>query len=121
MPRRRGIIFCMPQKPETTFSNRIRPHLKALPNTYFVKVQQVAISGTPDFLMCVHGLFVALELKRDGKAPVSKLQRYELDRIQKARGYALVVYPENWKKVWEFLLKLSAGENVDEVQLCGLA
>ena len=82
------------------------PYLKGLPDTWVVKIQQVAIRGTPDILMCVAGHFVALELKTDiGR--IDKLQVYTLEAINNAKGYALVVAPSNWQKTYEFLQELS--------------
>lgn len=90
----------MAKKPETLFKERIRPRLKALPNSWWEKIQQVTIRGTPDILGCVSGVFVALELKMDEKAPIEPLQIHKLKRIEKAGGIALVVYPENWDEVY---------------------
>lgn len=90
----------MPQKPETRFKNRIRPLLEALPGTWFVKVQQQTLAGTPDFLLCVGGLFIALELKSDRSARVTPLQRYNLEKIERAGGKSFVAYPENWGDIY---------------------
>lgn len=97
----------MAKKPETVFKDRIRPHLEALPNSWWVKIQQVSIRGTPDFLGCINGQFVALELKKDAKAPIDKLQLYNLEKIDFAGGTAVVVFPENWDEVYEDLKKIS--------------
>lgn len=101
----------MAKKPETVFKDRIRPHLNALPNSWFVKVQQRGIRGTPDLLGCVNGLFVALELKESHRARIDALQIYTLEMIRKCGGNALVVCPENWEEVHE-LLKILAQRSV---------
>ena len=103
----------MAEKPETTFKRRIRPQLEALPKTWVVKVQQVATVGTPDFLLCVNGRFVALELKAHEKAKIAKIQSYVLERISHSAGIALVVFPENWQSVFGFLKGLANGEKND--------
>jgi len=96
----------MAQKPETVFKQRIMPFLKRLPKTWVVKVQQVSIRGTPDILMCVNGVFVALELKTIvGK--VDQLQQYTIDKINRCGGYAFIVDPSNWERIHEFLKYLS--------------
>jgi hypothetical protein len=97
----------MAQKPETIFKNRIRPHLNALPNSWWVKIQQVALRGIPDFLGCINGQFIALELKKDPKAPIGKMQIYILSQIEKVGGYCRVLYPENWEVIFEELKKMS--------------
>lgn len=70
----------------------------------------MAISGTPDLLLCVNGTFVALELKKDAKSKPTELQKHNLNRIIQAGGLAFVVYPENWQDVFN-TLKLLSGEN----------
>lgn len=99
----------MAQKPETLFKNRIKPQLESLASTWFVKVQQVAMRGTPDFLLCINGRFVAIELKASAKDKASKLQEWTLDQISKAGGIALIACPENWAEVKELLINLSKG------------
>lgn len=44
-------------------------------------------SGRPDVFACVRGRFVAIETKREGEQP-TKLQRYELNKIQNSEGIA---------------------------------
>lgn len=95
------------KKPETKFKERIRPKLAELPNTWFVKIQQQALRGTPDFLMCVHGVFVAMELKKDEDEEPSELQKYTLAQIRKAKGLALVVHPKNFDEIYEDLMSLA--------------
>lgn len=62
-------------------------------------IQQQALRGNPDLLLCVNGQFMALELKSSEKAKVSELQNYYLDRVSEAGGISWVVYPENWEAV----------------------
>ena len=102
----------MARKPETVFRARIRPSLEELPNTVLFGIQQVAIRGTPDFLLCIGGVFVALELKRDAKANVTALQKYNIDRIKKAGGIAFVTWPENWHNVYSILKQLAEKKHV---------
>lgn len=104
----------MAQKPETLFSNRIRPILEALPDTVVLRIQQVAIRGTPDFILCVRGLFVALELKASERQRPDPLQRHTIGRIQKkGHGIALVVHPQNWPEVLDYLQRLAKGKDDD--------
>jgi hypothetical protein len=50
---------------------------------------------------------VALELKRSSKAPATELQKYNVDRINKAGGYATLVYPENLEEVMTHLEEIA--------------
>ena len=104
------------QKPETRFKERVKKHLRKLPETWLVKIQQVVILGTPDILCCCRGQFVALELKRDKKAEISAMQILELKRIEKAGGISLVTYPENWEDCLEYLRLLAEKGTIKNVK-----
>lgn len=61
-------------------------------------------------MCCVNSYFVAMELKKSGEKP-RPLQQYKLDRIKnKGKGIALVVDPDNWEEVKQFITALSKGE-----------
>jgi hypothetical protein len=92
---------------ETEFKNKARADLKTLPNTWFVKTQEVATRGVPDFLVCCAGRFVAIELKRSQEARIDPLQLYVLSEIDKAGGLAFVANPDNWQYIFETLRSLS--------------
>lgn len=100
----------MARKPETNFRiNTVYPALKNLPNTYFMTIQQVAITGDPDTILCINGRFVALELKSDEESTIRPLQTYKLDQMIKAHGLAFRVDRSNWKEVHAELQKLAQG------------
>ena len=107
----------MAKKPETVFLERIRPKLRQLANTWFVKIQQRTIRGTPDLIMCVNGQFVALEFKKSVKEQADMLQAHTIEMINLAGGIALVVSPENWEKVLEALTTLSKGNYLDRTKI----
>lgn len=92
---------------ETSFKIRIRPQLNAIPNSWWTKTQQRSLRGTPDFLGCVNGKFVALELKRSAKEKPDPLQAYNLQKILAANGLAFVVFPENWDEIFNTLTALA--------------
>ncbi len=96
-------------QPETRFKNKIQPQLKGLRGSWWVKVQQRSIRGTPDILGTIHGRIIALELKKNDKETPSALQQYNVDRINKLGGYAAIVCPENWKMVFNDLREISDG------------
>ena len=60
-------------------------------NCYVVLPEQYIKSGDPDMIICLNGLFVAIEFKLPGNKP-TKLQALKLNRILKAYGAAQVCY-----------------------------
>ena len=58
-------------------------------------------AGVPDIICCVHGLFVAIELKTD-HGRVSKLQSYNIKQINASGGVGIVLRPKQFKafKQW---------------------
>lgn len=84
------------KQPETLFKEKVVRKLKAIPNIWWVKVQQVGLRGTPDLLICVNGFFVAWELKvPPNKVKPGTLQHLALTMIEKAGGYSAEVTPQN--------------------------
>ena len=79
---------------EAAFQTRLLAKLRALPWSYWVKIQ-CAQNGTPDILGCIGGRFVGLELKKDQKSKPTKLQTFTLEKIDDAGGYARVVRPDD--------------------------
>ncbi len=87
--------------------------MSLLKNTFAFPIQQLAIGGDPDFLLCMAGRFVALELKDDGEEP-RPLQLYKLDKVRRTGGVAIVASPSNWQAVTYLLAKLDMGESIDD-------
>lgn len=106
----------MASKPETTFRKKVRADLHALVAKglplYFDAIQQKAIKGSPDFYMCVNGLFVALELK-DMNGKLSPIQDAKLHNISKADGMSLVVDQQMWPEALELIESMLGGNNDD--------
>ena len=94
-------------QPETKFFKKIDLQLKKIPRSFWTNIQQVSIRGTPDRYGCINGHFVALEGKRDEKAKRSSLQVYNVNKIRWAGGFADFIYPQNFDKVYDELVKLS--------------
>jgi aspartokinase-like uncharacterized kinase len=94
---------------ETLFKERVQRDLRKLPHTWNVKIQQVALRGIPDILVCLRGQFIALELKRDEAEKPDRLQQVMLDRIVAAGGWAFAAYPQNWATVFSVLEHLAHG------------
>jgi len=97
----------MAKKPETLFKEKVLKQLRALPYSWWEKIQQVTLRGTPDLIGCLNGNFIAIELKRSAKAEIELLQVIKLERIGKAGGTAIIAYPENWEVVYAQLVKMS--------------
>lgn len=101
-------------KPETRFRvNSVVPFLKKLPGIFIQPIQQLAFVGSPDFILCIRGRFVALELKSKGCTP-RPLQDYLLEQIQKAGGVRIVASPDNWIEVKELLTEMTTQQGALE-------
>lgn len=99
--------------PERSFRlNQVQPFLKKLRNTVIFPIQQVSILGDPDYILCVNGYFVSLELKAK-KGEVSALQQAKLDAVDSVGGFAFVARPENWPQIKKQLETLSKQKKVD--------
>jgi len=96
------------KKPETVYKERVRAFLRELPGCWFVKVQQVCLRGVPDFLVCISGKFVAIELKKDLKSQPDALQVVILGKIKRAGGITILSCPETWEEDKNLLRSLAA-------------
>ena len=100
----------MAKQPETRFSEKVRDDLTPLAAAnvlWFAKIQQVGIRGTPDYLLCVRGRFVALELKREKGLKADPLQTYNCGKINSCGGISFVANPENWGEILEKIKTIS--------------
>ena len=69
---------------------------------YVVKVQVASKSGVPDIICCCRGIFIGIEVKKEEtKGDTSPLQEYNLRKIKRAGGYAMVATSK--EQVEEFL------------------
>lgn len=100
------------KKLERQFETRFRKQLKEVPRSWWLeKSVSTSLRGVPDIIGIVNGRFVALELKASGKEVVSKtktteLQRYVLEKIWDAGGYAEFVTPHIADDVLEDLRRI---------------
>ena len=109
---RRGTLA---KKPETNFKdNKVRPFLKSLPNTWFFKTNERAVRGIPDFILCINGMFVAIELKKDKASEPDELQKFTLKKIKDAKGISFVTCPEDWLVHSKVLTKLAGNSTLME-------
>lgn len=91
---------------EKIFENKIKKFLDDQ-GCWYVKyfANRMTKSGIPDILACVNGYFVAIEVKASNGKP-SELQYYHRDKIRKAWGISIILYPEQFeefKKLVEIL------------------
>jgi len=60
---------------------------------YVIKVISATKAGIPDLIVCYKGLFIGIEVKRPStKSNVSKLQKYNLDKIIACGGHSMVAW-----------------------------
>lgn len=91
---------------EKSFENKIKRWLDDH-GCYYVKffANRMTKVGVPDILANVGGNFVGIEVKAQNGHP-SDLQRYNIEKIRKAGGYAWIVYPSGWNELEESLYDL---------------
>ena len=95
-------------QPETRFKQKVLARLKAIPDIYFIKIQQMALRGHPDILICYKGHFIAFELKiPPNKVKGGSLQWLNIELIRKAGGIAKEVTPDNFEESLKELLCLN--------------
>ena len=97
----------MGKKAETVFKEIVLKDLKALPNGYFEKIQQVAKRGTPDILGALNGYPVVIELKKSDKEKPDPLQAHKLKCWEKASALIFVACPANWNEIYKRLIIIS--------------
>ena len=105
----------MSNTPEGTFAKKVKDRLDLLirqgyPLYYFVK-EAGSIRGIPDIIICANGNFVVWELKptEEEAAKTSGrivLQKYTIERIQRANGAGTIVHPGNIKLAFQVLESL---------------
>lgn len=89
---------------EQSYQKKIIDFLKSK-GAYAIKIISASQAGVPDIVCCYKGRFVAVEVKRpETVGNVSKLQAYNLDKIQEAGGIGFVAYSkEQVAKVLEVI------------------
>lgn len=102
---------------EKDFQKKVLKFLSSLPNSWFIKTSERSLIGIPDIIGCIHGIFVALELKRSVKTKSRSrtLQEATLKRILANGGVAGIVGPENWEDTKNRLLFIE-GEMSAKIQ-----
>jgi hypothetical protein len=89
---------------EKNFEKQVKEYLKSI-DAYYIKYWgggAYTKSGVPDILACIDGKFYGIELKADTGKP-SELQLWNLNHIEKAGGYALLLYPDDFEDFKKFV------------------
>ena len=89
-------------KSESKIQKEVLELLKSY-NCWVVKTIKSNRKGIPDLIICLNGLFVAIELKKEGLGweDATPLQLLELNKIKKAGGFSLV--SSDLKEIERFL------------------
>lgn len=96
-------------KNETKFRKRVTEFLETLENCVQESIQQVAIRGSFDKILCIQGRYVGAELKDETGRP-DALQMFKIKRIRNvAKGIAFIWRPQNHEDIKKFLSLLNAG------------
>ncbi|RLA69421.1 MAG: VRR-NUC domain-containing protein [Epsilonproteobacteria bacterium] len=78
---------------EAAIQKKIINMLEKEYGAYVVKVIVASKSGVPDILCSIDGTFVGIEVKRpESKSNVSKLQEYNLSKIEESLGKSMVAW-----------------------------
>jgi len=96
---------------EKNFENKIKKFLEER-NCWFLKYWGGAAytkSGIPDLLVCCNGYFLGVEVKASNGKP-SPLQIHNLKLIDKAGGFGILLYPQEFELFKNFVDCLIAGD-----------
>jgi hypothetical protein len=94
------------KNPETKLKEKVFRDLLTLKKSWWEKIQQVSIRGTPDIIGCIGPYFVALELKSKEEYEADPLQAFKLQCIRECGSIACVVTPESWPFIFRKLQKI---------------
>ena len=95
--------------PESKVKDKIKAMCKARGAYYAMPVMGgMASNGTPDFLICYKGRFIAVEAKA-GKGKATALQLVRLKEIDAAGGIALIVNENGLDMVTEVFNAIDDG------------
>jgi uncharacterized protein YlzI (FlbEa/FlbD family) len=78
---------------ESTIVNKIIKYLGTVPECFSWKEHggMYGKGGIPDIICCLHGFFLAFEVKRPGIKKASELQQAVINKINTAKGKAFLV------------------------------
>ena len=91
---------------ESTIRARGMKLLRALPGSWWTKVDQRIVRDTPDDIGCYQGVLVAVEWKRSSKHTPRPGQVFTMEKIKEAGGIVTVGHDENYRDLAGDLLML---------------
>lgn len=96
----------MASTPEKAVKAKVKAVLESEGVYYFMPpANGYGRAGIPDFIICVNGLFFAIETKANGNKPTA-LQIREIETIRRNNGVAVVVDETNWDMVRDLVRRL---------------
>ena len=100
---------------EGRFQARVKKWLEEH-DLYDLKQNASALSktGAPDRVLCLLGIFVGIELKKNDEEEATPLQQYNINKINNKGGIAFVLRPTTFKKFKEITLDFLRHENVEK-------
>ena len=99
---------------EKDFENMVKAFLKEK-GCWFLKTWSTGIQreGVPDILACCNGYFLGIELKAQNGKP-SELQLWNIEKIRKAGGIGIVLYPDQFEQ-FQLLIHQLRYDNTKEL------
>jgi hypothetical protein len=94
------------QKPETVFRSQVEKFLDSLPKTKHFSIQQIAINGTPDKIVCCNSRFIAIEIKTN-EGVATPLQKHNIQQVIRAGGRGYILCPKIFSEFKRDMLQLS--------------
>ena len=93
---------------EKTFENKVKKYIEEQ-DGWQVKffANRMTKTGIPDILACINGYFVAIEVKAQNGKP-SELQKHHIKKINDARGYAIILYPDQYEEFKQLVKRLNS-------------
>lgn len=89
-------------------TRKVLPFLKSLRNSAWFPIQQLAIVGDADYILCCSGHFVWLELKKEvGLQTV--MQKFKADWVARTGGFSFIARPSTWESVRKKIKLLDEG------------
>lgn len=105
----------MAQKPETAFRKKVDKFLDTLQNCVHYSIQQRSIMGHPDKMVCISGVFLALEIKAEEGEP-RPLQKLILDAHEgNGMGASFVVQPSNFEELKKLLIDMDGWSDIRDL------
>lgn len=98
---------------EKPFEKKCMELLVQIPKSYwFPKETRPSVVGRPDRLGVINGTLIALEFKATKqlagvRTKSTEMQKYTMNKINLAGGFATFAYPENFEELFKKLLEIS--------------